>query len=87
MEEELDVSNENETYEQLFSALTETITALVREQLSNFRGYMFFNTINNIIVNNKEYVNNNVSKCQPHWRGSEKALLLYCCQMPNNSIS
>jgi len=32
------VTDETETYEQLFSALSETITARVREQLTNFRG-------------------------------------------------
>jgi len=38
VEVELDVSNENETYEQFFSALAETLTTLVQEQLTNFRG-------------------------------------------------
>jgi len=33
VEEELDVSNENETYEQLFSALTEKLTANILQRV------------------------------------------------------
>ena len=42
MELDLDVSVQNESYEQLLTSLGETITALVRQQLTKFSGYSGF---------------------------------------------